>query len=226
MELVDVRHLINVRVAAVILWAGLIIAAIAIVGPENLADSYGKLTPEGIKSFVLSFGALAVIAYIALSLLRPFFFLPLTPFTIACGFLFGIAGGLTMAMIGSTLSALLVFGISRYLFQDYVKRKILVKYPAVDERIQENGWRYVLFLRLLPIIHYDVVGYLAGASRVKVKDYLFATIAGELPGATIMVIFGSSLDQPGSVMFYISLALALSLLVLPEIARRLMRKST
>ncbi|WP_424356868.1 TVP38/TMEM64 family protein [Methanocella sp. MCL-LM] len=225
MKIVDVRHLLNVKVAAVALWAIFIIAVIAIIGPGNLAAGYEKLSPDGIKVFVLSFGALAILAFLAISLIRPFFFLPLTPFTIASGFLFGIGWGLTWAMIGSTLSALLVFGISRYLFQDYVKRKILIKYPAIDSRIQENGWRYVLFLRLIPVIPYDVAGYLAGASRVRLRDYLIGTIGGELPGAIILVIFGSSLAEPGSLIFYLSLILALSLIVLPELARRLLRKS-
>lgn len=225
MELVDVRHLLNIKVAAIVLWAIILILVIAIIGPGNLIDSYGKLTPEGIKIFVLSFGALAILAFLAISLMRPFFFVPLTPFTIASGFLFGIEWGLALAMIGSTLSALLVFGISRYLFQDYVKVKVLSKYPAMDRQILENGWRYVLFLRLIPVIPFDVAGYLAGASRVRIRDYIFGTLAGELPGAIILVIFGSSLDRPGSFIFYISLFLALGLLVLPGIARRLLRKS-
>lgn len=225
MEIVDVRHLLNVKVVAVVLWAIFIIAIIVVIGPENLLAGYDNLSPDGIKLFVLSFGGLAILIFLIISLIRPFFFLPLTPFTMASGFLFGIGWGLTLAMVGSTLSALLVFGISRYLFQDYVKRKILIKYPAMDSRIQENGWRYVLFLRLIPVLPYDVTGYLAGASRVRLRDYLLGTVAGELPGAIILVIFGSSLAEPGSLIFYVSLIMALSLLVLPELARRLLRKS-
>jgi uncharacterized membrane protein YdjX (TVP38/TMEM64 family) len=223
---VDLRRYINTKAVAVALWLLLIIAVIAIVGPGKILSSYESLTPEGIKIFVLSFGALAVLAFLFISLMRPFFFLPLTPFTIASGFLFGIGYGLAYAMIGSMLSALLVFGISRYLFQDYVKRKVLIKYPVMDQRIQENGWRYVLFIRLIPLIPFDVAGYLAGASKVRIRDYFFGSLTGELPGALILVIFGASLEQPGSYIFYISLFLALGLLVLPEIARRMLRKKS
>lgn len=226
MKIVDVRSFLNIKVAIVLLWAALFVGVIAIVGPDKILAGSGYLTPDGIKMFVLSFGALAIFAFIAISLIRPVFFLPLTPITIASGFLFGIGPGLAIAMIGSTLSALMVFGISRYLFQDYVKRKILIRYPAMDSRIQENGWRYVLFLRLIPVLPFDVTGYMAGASRVKARDYLLGTIGGELPGAVILVVFGSSLVKPGSSVFYISLILALGLLVLPEIARRLLRKKS
>jgi uncharacterized membrane protein YdjX (TVP38/TMEM64 family) len=223
---VDRRQYINVKVAAIILWLLLLITVVAIVGPGKILAGYQSLTPEGIKVFVLSFGVLAVLVFLIISLMRPVFFIPLTPFTIASGFLFGIGWGLLYAMIGSVISALLVFGISRYLFQDYVKRKVLCNYPAIDRRIQENGWRYVLFLRLIPVIPFDVVGYLAGASRVKPGDYLFGTAAGELPGAIILVIFGATLEQPGSPIFYISLVLALGLLVLPGIARRILRRNS
>lgn len=222
----DARQYINVKVVAVALWLLFLIAAIAIVGPGKILDSYKSLTPEGIKVFVLSFGALAVLAFLSISMIRPFFFLPLTPFTIASGFLFGIGWGLTYAMIGSILSALLVFGISRYLFQDYVKRKVLRNYPVMDQQIEENGWRYVLFIRLIPMIPFDVAGYLAGATRVRLRDYIFGSLAGELPGAIILVIFGASLEQPGSQIFYISLGLALGLLVLPGIAKRMLRRKT
>lgn len=222
----DVRQIVNLKAAVVILWVVLLIAVVAVLGPGRITTCYENLTPDGIRDFVLSFGALAVVAFLAISIIRPIFFIPLTPFTIASGFLFGLGWGLAYALTGSILSALLAFGISRYLFQDYVKTKLLSQYPAVDRLIQEKGWQFVLFLRVIPVIPFDVVSYLAGASRVRLRDYLFSTLLGELPGAIILVIFGSTLARPGTYLFYASLILVLGLLVLPELARRLLRKRT
>lgn len=167
-----------------------------------------------------------MIAFLAISVARPFFFIPLTPFTIASGFLFGLYWGLTYAMIGSILSALLVFGISRYLFQAYVKTKVLNRYPAIDDLIHRKGWQFVVFLRLVPVLPFDVVGYLAGASRISMRDYLIGSVIGELPGALVLVIFGSTLTEPGSNVFYLSLILVLGLLAVPEIARRILRRKS
>ena len=222
----DVRRLINVKSAALLIWVTLLLSVIALIGPGNIITSYEHMTPEGIRNFVLSFGTLAVIAFIIICAARPFFFLPITPFTIASGFLFGLAWGLTYAMVGSILSALLVFGISRYLFQDYVKTKVLNRYPAVDDLIHKKGWQFVAFLRLVPVLPFDVVGYLAGASRISIRDYLLGSVIGELPGALVLVIFGSTLAEPGSNIFYVSLLLVLCLLAVPEIARRILRRKS
>ena len=217
---------LNARLLVIALWVLFLIVAVIIIGPGNILSSYGKLTPEGIRDFVISFGVMAVLAYLLISTVRPFFFLPITPFTIASGFIFGPVWGLVAALAGSMIAALVTFLLSRYLLRDYVSATIEKRYPEASHLTSGRGWQYVLFLRVMPVVPYDWVGYIAGASTVNPSGYVAASFAGELPGAVILVLLGNSLLNTGSVGFYVLLILALVLLTLPEVARRvLFRKS-
>ncbi|MDI6896209.1 TVP38/TMEM64 family protein [Methanocella conradii] len=218
------RTMLNLRLAFLTAWAIAIVAVILYVGPENILREYGHVTPSGIRDVVLSYGPLSAIAYIALHAMRPFTFLPVTPFTIAGGFIFGHAYGLLLAMLGTTSAAVITFAMSRYLFRDYVKKRLAGKYAGLDDRLNGQGILIVAAMRMVPVIPYDAVGYLAGVSSIGFVEYLLGTLLGELPGAFVLTMLGSSLDNIRSPLFMVSLILAALLILLPEIYRRVSGK--
>lgn len=224
MERVDLKSPYFLRIAAVSLWIALLAGAVIIVGPDKIMTAYEHVSPEGIRDLVSSFGALAVLAYLAVSVLRPFFFLPATPFTLASGFLFGFWQGLLWSLAGTTLSAILAFYVARYLLHDYLRGRFSGRIPGIDRAIESRGWRFIVFLRLIPVLPFDIVSYIAGISRIGFRDFMIGTVIGELPAALVLVMLGSSLDDIGSTGFYISLALAIVVLVVPEIVRRWIRQ--
>lgn len=208
------------RIAIIVTWALAIIAVILFLGPENILTSYTDVTPQGIRDFVFSAGGIADLVFLVISILRPVFFLPVTPFTISSGFLFGFWQGLLLSTIGTTISSAMTFIISRYLFHDYVRTRLVGRYQLLDKAMECQGWRYVMFFRMIPILPYDLVGYVAGASTIRFRDYMIGSMLGELPGAVVLVFFGSTLDKIGSNMFYGSLLLAVVVLLAPEVIRR------
>ncbi|AFD00514.1 hypothetical protein Mtc_1770 [Methanocella conradii HZ254] len=216
--------MLNLRLAFLTAWAIAIVAVILYVGPENILREYGHVTPSGIRDVVLSYGPLSAVAYIALHAMRPFTFLPVTPFTIAGGFIFGHAYGLLLAMLGTTSAAVITFAMSRYLFRDYVKKRLAGKYAGLDDRLNGQGILIVAAMRMVPVIPYDAVGYLAGVSSIGFVEYLLGTLLGELPGAFVLTMLGSSLDNIRSPLFMVSLILAALLILLPEIYRRVSGK--
>ncbi|WP_143767118.1 TVP38/TMEM64 family protein [Methanocella conradii] len=218
------RTMLNLRLAFLTAWAIAIVAVILYVGPENILREYGHVTPSGIRDVVLSYGPLSAVAYIALHAMRPFTFLPVTPFTIAGGFIFGHAYGLLLAMLGTTSAAVITFAMSRYLFRDYVKKRLAGKYAGLDDRLNGQGILIVAAMRMVPVIPYDAVGYLAGVSSIGFVEYLLGTLLGELPGAFVLTMLGSSLDNIRSPLFMVSLILAALLILLPEIYRRVSGK--
>ncbi|WP_254591450.1 TVP38/TMEM64 family protein [Methanocella conradii] len=218
------RTMLNLRLAFLTAWAIAILAVILYMGPENILREHGHVTPSGIRDVVLSYGPLSAVAYIALHAMRPFTFLPVTPFTIAGGFIFGHAYGLLLAMLGTTSAAVITFAISRYLFRDYVKKRLAGKYVGLDDRLNGQGILIVAAMRMVPVIPYDAVGYLAGVSSIGFVEYLLGTLLGELPGAFVLTMLGSSLDNIRSPLFVVSLILAALLILLPEIYRRVSGK--
>jgi uncharacterized membrane protein YdjX (TVP38/TMEM64 family) len=217
---VKLSKLFSIRIALLCLWALALIAIIIIVGPDQVLGSYEKLTPQGIREMIDSFGALTVITYILASIIRPLLFLPVSPFTIASGFMFGMWWGLLWSLAGSTLSAVFIFFLSRYILHDFIRDHLKGRYPSIDKMLEGRNWSFVLLLRMIPVLPFDLVSCFAGASHIRFKDFLIGTIVGEVPGAIVLVMLGSSLDDIGSAFFYLSLALAILVFAGSELVRR------
>lgn len=216
-------RMLDARLAVLAVWLATLAVAVVIVGPENIPDP-GRITPGGIREFVLSYGALAAIVYEAMHALRPFTFLPATPFTIAGGYIFGPVYGLVLAMAGTTLAATITFYLSRYVFRDFVRRRLSTRYAGFDSRFDGGGMLTVASLRFIPVLPFDAVGYVAGVSSIRYRDYLGGTLIGEFPGALVLTLLGDRLTDFGSPGFYASLALACLLFILPEAYRRIRKR--
>lgn len=217
------KGLLNVRTAIFAIWAVAIITAILLIGPDRLVHVYSTLRPGDIRRTVLSFGALSPAVFILINVLRPFTFLPVTPFTIAGGFIFGHFYGLLLSLIGTLLSAVLTFSLSRYLFRDQIKRWLKGRYGGADQKFESSGIFMIAAARVIPIIPFDAVSYIAGISDVTFADYVIGSLIGEFPGAFILTMLGSNLGRIGTPIFYLSLALFILLMAVPEIFKRIIR---
>jgi uncharacterized membrane protein YdjX (TVP38/TMEM64 family) len=214
--------MLDVRFGLLGVWLVALVAIVIIIGPGTILHE--KVTPEGIRQMVLSYGALSVVAYEFLHIIRPFTFIPVTPFTIAGGYIYGHVFGLALAMVGTTLAAVITFFLSRYLFRDYLKKRLSTHYAGFDSRFDSGGIFTVAAMRVIPILPFDAVGYVAGVSSIRFRDYLLGTLLGELPGAFVLTMLGNSLTNIDSPWFIVSLALAILLFLLPEAYRRLYKK--
>ncbi|MCD1295817.1 TVP38/TMEM64 family protein [Methanocella sp. CWC-04] len=210
------------RAALIAAWALTLLILALFLGPEHIISAYKNITPEGIKQFVLAFGIFAIAVYILIHIIRPFLFLPVTPFTVAGGFLFGMFYGLFYSMLGLLLSATLTYIISRYIFRDYVKGRIKERFIGLRNSFEKNSVYYVAIMRIIPVIPYDVVGYLAGASSVKIDHYVKGSIIGAFPGAFALTMLGSSLTNMGSATFYMSIVLVIIVIVLPKFIKKIL----
>ncbi len=214
------KGLLNVRMAIIATWAIAILAAVLLIGPDRLVHVYSTIRPGDIRRMVLSFGALSPAAFILINALRPFTFLPVTPFTIAGGFIFGHFYGLLLSIIGTMLSAVLTFSLSRYLFKDTIKRWLKGRYDGADKGFESNGIFMIAAARVIPVIPFDAVSYVAGISNISFTDYLIGSLIGEFPGAFILTMLGSNLGRIGTPIFYLSLVLFILLMAIPEIFKR------
>ncbi len=162
------RKLFSIRFALLAVWALALIAIVIAVGPATVIDSYKTLTPQGIKDTIDSFGALSVVTFLIANLVRPLLFLPISPFTIAGGFMFGMWWGLLWAMVGSTGSAVLIFLLSRYMLHDLVTGSLKGRYPYVDKMLAGRGWSFMFFLRMIPLLPFDLVSCFRRGLRHKI----------------------------------------------------------
>ena len=117
---------------------------------------------------------------------------PLTPLIIATALLFDSPLGSLYALLGALLSALVGYGFGRALGRDAVRRLAGLRLNAITRRLAREGMLAIAILRLIPVGHYSLVNAVAGASRIRLRDFLLGTAIGVAP---VIVLAFSFVDR-------------------------------
>jgi uncharacterized membrane protein YdjX (TVP38/TMEM64 family) len=144
-------------------------------------------------AWVDGLGAAGVVLYVLLYVAACVLFVPGSILTLGAGALFGVLKGWGIVTIAATLGATAAFLVGRHLARGWVARK-LEAYPrfrAVDEAVGREGWKIVGLIRLSPVFPFSLLNYAFGLTKVRLRDYFFATLAGMLPGTLMYVYLGS-----------------------------------
>jgi len=186
---------------ATILTAIVILVAVAVLVPLPTAVQ--------LRDWATSVGPWFPLAFLAAHIVITVFPFPRTVFTLAAGLLFGPYLGVPMAVLASTISAVIAIVLVRAAGWQLDR---LAKHPrlaAVNARLAERGWPTVLSMRLIPAVPFSVLNYAAGSSAVRVLPYTLATFVGLLPGTAAVVILGDALTGNVSpLLFLVSLCTA------------------
>lgn len=140
---------------------------------------------------------------------------PITLLIAATGLVFGAWPGIGYALGGTLLSAVATYGIGYLLGRDVVRRLAGSRANRLSERIGKRGIVTVVVLRLLPIAPFTIVNLVAGASHIRLRDYLIGSIVGMVPGILLTVTFAHQLLRAirhpgvGSVATMVAIGLAL-----------------
>jgi uncharacterized membrane protein YdjX (TVP38/TMEM64 family) len=109
---------------------------------------------------------------------------------LVAGFTYGIAGGMAICATGWWLSAMITYAIGHVAGRPILTRVAGDERTAQAERaVERGGWLALLLMRLLPIVPFSFVGYVAGATRVPFVRFAWTTAIGELP------LIGSRLEH-------------------------------
>lgn len=138
----------------------------------------------------------------ALASLSP---LPKTVFTLVAGALFGIPAGVFLVILGATVGAVAAFLLSRVVGHEAVARITHVRADRFDDLLTRRGFLAILVARLVPVVPFTALNYVAGLTSVRLRDFLPATVLGIIPATTAYVTIGARGDQPGSWPFLVAL---------------------
>lgn len=175
-----------------------------------------KINMDDLSHWIRREGILGMLIFIVAFTIRPIFFIPMLPLTIFGGYTFGAVTGAILNIIGAGNSAVLAFYITRKIKNEKIKT-FLHKHRRQDisEKIENNGFRVVLYIRLIPFIPFDSINYGLGFSKVKPRDYIAATYIGIIPGIFVANFVGNSLRNIWSIQFVIAIALYGFVLIIP-----------
>ncbi len=113
---------------------------------------------------------------------------------IVWGWLFGFWQAVTIVTIGLALGAMVIFYLSRYLFQESIERRFIHFVALMNKHLEKEGAYYLLALRMAHV-PYSIVNPVSGASRIRAWTFLWTTIAGLLPANAIWVYVGVRLPS-------------------------------
>jgi uncharacterized membrane protein YdjX (TVP38/TMEM64 family)/rhodanese-related sulfurtransferase len=185
---------------------------------------------ESLRAWIEQAGAAAPLAFMAAYAAGTVLFLPGWVMTVTGGALFGPAWGTLYNLTGATLGATLAFLVSRYLASDWVARKAGGRLKQLIEGVEQEGWRFVAFVRLVPLFPFNLLNYALGLTRIRLSHYVIASYVCMFPGALAYTYLGfagrEAVAGGEGVIQKALLALALLALVafLPRFIKRLRRK--
>jgi len=116
---------------------------------------------------------------------------------IAAGALYGLLPGFLLSAFGCLLGAIIAFWLSRSLFRSQIQRLLARsgRLRNLDRSVSKDGWKFVLLLRLSPVMPFSVRSDRLGLSSVRLWQYAVGTLAS-LP-ALFGYVFAGSLADAG-----------------------------
>ena len=149
-----------------------------------------QLDPGALEAWVRDAGPVAPLLFILVYALAAVLFLPGSVITLAGGALFGPVLGTLYNLTGATLGATLAFLIARYLASDWVSERAGGRVKQLIQGVEGEGWRFVAFVRLVPLFPFNLLNYALGLTRLGVLPYVIATCIFMLPGAFAYTYLG------------------------------------
>lgn len=148
------------------------------------------LNAENLKTFLDQTGNWSPLIFVFAYAIFTIGFLPGSLLTITGGLLFGLVGGTLLSLTGATLGAIFSFLIARFVASDWVEKKSGPRLKALTDGVEAEGWRFVAFVRLVPIFPFNLLNYALGLTKIKLHHYILATFICMAPGALAYTYIG------------------------------------
>jgi uncharacterized membrane protein YdjX (TVP38/TMEM64 family) len=149
-----------------------------------------RISIETLTTWVAQAGWIAPLLFIAGYAIATVFFLPGLVFTLAGGALFGPVYGTVYNLAGATLGATLAFLLARYLAHDWVARRAGGRLQQLIAGVEREGWRFVAFVRLVPLFPFNLLNYALGLTRIRLSHYIITTIIFMAPAGAAYTYLG------------------------------------
>jgi uncharacterized membrane protein YdjX (TVP38/TMEM64 family)/rhodanese-related sulfurtransferase len=148
------------------------------------------LDADALQSWVEAAGAAAPLLFMLIYILGTVFFLPGSLLTLLGGALFGPVMGTFYNLTAATIGAMFAFLIARYLASDWVASKTGGRIKQLINGVENEGWRFVAFVRLVPLFPFNLLNYALGLTKIKFSHYGMTTYICMLPGAIAYTYLG------------------------------------
>jgi uncharacterized membrane protein YdjX (TVP38/TMEM64 family) len=193
-----------------------------LINPPWLARIRSMLSLESLSllaDYFRSLGVWAPIISIALmiaqGILAP---LPSFVITAANGLAFGIPIGFLISWTGGMAAAIVMFWLARLLGAGFVERVTKQNHllHQANRYSGKNGFFLIFVARLIPIVSFDFISFLAGLSQISFRSFFVATALGQIPGTILYTIVGhdvANLDEYQTRFLWTSVVIVLFIII-------------
>lgn len=144
-----------------------------------------------IEAFVKQFGMFGMVVFALVYILGVVLMAPGSVLTVTGGFLFGPFLGTAINLVSATIGASLSFLLARYVVGDYARAKAGDRLDKIITGVEQEGFKFVLFTRLVPLFPFNMLNYGLGLTRINVLSYFWASFIGMLPGCFAYTYLGA-----------------------------------
>lgn len=177
---------------------------------------------NSLRAYIRSCGKLAAVVFIGIFTLRTLF--PVIPYSfmvVLGGSVFGPRFGFLFSMVAVAFSAAFAFYLSRFLGREVMEKFLhRGKLKDIGSKVEKHGFKMIFFMRISSIFHFDLLGFLAGMTKMKFRDYILATVIAMLPETFILNYLGNSIRHPFSPKFIIAVVAIVIMIALSIVIKK------
>jgi phospholipase D1/2 len=129
----------------------------------------------------------------AIYVLGGFVLFPVTLMILATVLTFGPWWGFVYAVCGSLLSAVSGYWVGKMLGREAVRKVSGERLTRINRTLARRGLWAMVALRVLPVSPFTVGNLVAGASQIRLRDFILGTLIGMGPGIATIAAFGGGL---------------------------------
>jgi uncharacterized membrane protein YdjX (TVP38/TMEM64 family) len=188
--------LLQRRVVLGIAGGFVLLVGVYVLVSRLLGLSY-DIDPEPFRDWVDRRGILGPIVFIAALALSVLFApIPNAPIFVAAGLAWGWLLGTAYAMAGMVLGSTIAFYVSRLVGRKHVARLIGHKAAQrLDQMAAHMGGRLVFWARMLPVVNFDWISFIAGLTSMRFAPFILYSTLGMLTPTTVAVVAGDGLGH-------------------------------
>ena len=193
------------RIAALFVWAGLLVYAL-IHRTDFTLERILSYTPE---RPLLAAGVL--LFFFALKSLTVFFYSG--AIYLAAGVLFSAPAAILVNLLGTLVMSLIPYVLARG-FTLHRAGELRKKHPKIqkfDNIRDRNPFSFVVVLRCINIVNFDVGSMYCGVVRLPPIPFLFGSLLGKLTDLVMFSVMGKSLQSRDPAPFFIALVIDLAI---------------
>ncbi len=178
----------------------------------GLAALAGGPSRRALEEAFVGSGILGAVAFALLYAVLTLALVPGSALTIAAGAIYGPFVGPLVAITGALAGATAAFALARRTAGASVQQIQGDRAEHLQRRLREHGLLAIIALRLIPLVPFNVLNYVAGASAIRTRDYVVGTAIGIVPGVIAFATLGATAGDPSSPAFIAAAALAVCLI--------------